>query len=141
MAKRGALRASDADRDQIIDRLRNASAEGRLALHEFEHRLTDALTARTYADLEATVADLPGKRRSAQSRVVRTLRDHPTLLLVTIPLALVAVATLVAVTVLWCVLVFALFLLRHRRYRHRGPWAYRTRGRFGPPHSGHAPWS
>jgi uncharacterized protein DUF1707 len=136
VARRGTLRASDADRDQIVDRLRKASVEGRLAGHEFEHRVTTALEARTYAELDATVADLPGdrlgERRSAPHRAMRTVQAHPALLLVAIPVALAALATLVAVTVLWSALLLVVFLLGHRRHPYRGPWTYAARHRFGP---------
>ncbi|MEU7745634.1 DUF1707 domain-containing protein [Nonomuraea sp. NPDC049158] len=42
-----ALRASDADRDQVIELLRAAVADGRLGPVEFDERLEAALTART----------------------------------------------------------------------------------------------
>ncbi|MGO9905077.1 MAG: DUF1707 domain-containing protein [Solirubrobacteraceae bacterium] len=147
MARRGTLRASDADREQIIDRLRKASAEGRLAVRELEHRVAAALRARTFAELDATVSDLPGsrlgERRSVARRAVCTMQAHPALLLVAIPLALAAVATLVAITVLWSTLVLVVFLLGHRRRRHPGPWTYAARHRFGPVHGAHGgrgPW-
>ena len=138
MARRGTLRASDADRDQIVDRLRTAAAEGRLAVHELEHRVTAALKARTYAELDATVVDLPGGRvgyrRSAAPRAVGMVRAHPALLLVAIPVALVAAATLVAITVLWCVFMVLVFLLGHRSHRYRGPWGPSARHHLGPPY-------
>ncbi|MGA2319444.1 MAG: DUF1707 domain-containing protein [Solirubrobacteraceae bacterium] len=147
MAKRGTLRASDADRDQIIDRLRKASGEGRLAVHELESRVATALKARTYAELDAAVSDLPGnrlgERRSGRQRAMRTVQAHPVLLLVAIPVALAAVATLLAITVLWSALVLVVFLLGHRRHPWRGPWTYTGRHRFGPAHGaqgGRGPW-
>jgi uncharacterized membrane protein len=98
VAKRGTLRASDADREQIIDRLRKASAEGRLAAHELEHRVATALKARTYSELDATVADLPSDRRAGRRspgrRAMLTVQAHPALLLVAIPVALVVVAVM-----------------------------------------------
>jgi DUF1707 SHOCT-like domain len=117
MAGRALLRASDADREQIVDRLRRAAAEGRLAAHELEERVGVALRARTYGDLDATVADLPGNaplRRPAVRRRLRAAREHPLLLLLAVPMiiavfALVATVTLVALTVM-----FALFVLTRR---------------------------
>jgi hypothetical protein len=53
------LRASHADRDQVVEMLRVAAGDGRLSPEELEDRLTLALTARTYADLAALVTDLP----------------------------------------------------------------------------------
>jgi hypothetical protein len=60
--RRRSVRASDADREQVIDRLRNAADEGRLSVDEFDERLGQALTARTYGELDAIVSDLPPKR-------------------------------------------------------------------------------
>lgn len=53
-----ALRASDADRDRVIDLLRAAVADGRLYPVEFEERVDAALTARTIDALTPLVADL-----------------------------------------------------------------------------------
>jgi Domain of unknown function (DUF1707) len=60
MARRATLRASDADREQIAERLRQATAEGRLLAEELEERLETTFGARTYGELDAVVADLPG---------------------------------------------------------------------------------
>lgn len=57
------MRAADTDRDRVAERLRTAAGEGRLVPDELEQRLDTALTARTYAELEAVVADLPETRR------------------------------------------------------------------------------
>lgn len=53
------LRAGDADRDATISVLREAFAEGRLTQAEFDERLDEAHTARTFAELEHLTADLP----------------------------------------------------------------------------------
>ncbi|MFI0479600.1 DUF1707 domain-containing protein [Actinomadura sp. 9N215] len=53
-----ALRASDADRDRIIELLRAAVADGRLDPVEFDERLDAALAARTIDALAPLVADL-----------------------------------------------------------------------------------
>lgn len=54
------IRASDADRDRYAAILQDAYAEGRLTREEYDERLDACLRARTYADLEPLVADLPG---------------------------------------------------------------------------------
>lgn len=54
------LRASDADRDRVADVLRSAAADGRLTLTELEERLDALYAAKTYAELEPVVEDLPG---------------------------------------------------------------------------------
>jgi hypothetical protein len=55
----GDLRAGDADRERVAERLRMALDEGRLNLHEYDERLRDAYGARTYAELNALLVDLP----------------------------------------------------------------------------------
>lgn len=53
------LRASDADRERVAGILRDALAEGRLAMDEFEERLEEAYRAKTYGQLEPLTRDLP----------------------------------------------------------------------------------
>lgn len=53
------LRASHADRDQVVELLRVAAGDGRLSAEELDDRLERALTARTYAELAVLTADLP----------------------------------------------------------------------------------
>ncbi|MFD6290974.1 DUF1707 domain-containing protein [Streptomyces sp. NPDC060205] len=53
------LRASDADREQVAEVLRDALAEGRLDMAEFEERLESTYKARTYGELEPITRDLP----------------------------------------------------------------------------------
>lgn len=53
------MRASDAERERVAERLRDAVAEGRLDMDEFEQRLDAAYRARTHGELEPLVRDLP----------------------------------------------------------------------------------
>ena len=53
------LRASDADRQAVVDKLRKAHDDGRLTLAEYDDRTRSAYSARTYADLLLLTADLP----------------------------------------------------------------------------------
>ena len=53
------MRAADSDRAAVADRLRVALDEGRLDLHEYDERLQRAYAARTYADLEVLLTQLP----------------------------------------------------------------------------------
>jgi hypothetical protein len=53
------VRASDAERQAIADRLNAAVGEGRLTLEEFSDRVGSAYAARTHAELEVLVTDLP----------------------------------------------------------------------------------
>jgi hypothetical protein len=59
MDGREGMRAGDADRQAVADRLRSAVDEGRLDLHEYDERLQRAYAARTYAELDVLLADLP----------------------------------------------------------------------------------
>jgi hypothetical protein len=62
---RSLVRASDAERNQTIEVLAAASAEGRLSLEEYSERSEAALTARTVGDLSGMTADLPAHSRAA----------------------------------------------------------------------------
>jgi hypothetical protein len=53
------MRASDAERERIAEVLRDALAEGRLGLEEFQERLDSAYAARTRGELVPLVRDLP----------------------------------------------------------------------------------
>jgi hypothetical protein len=53
------LRVSDADRERVAERLRDAAGEGRLTIEELDERLESAYAARTGADLVTLTADLP----------------------------------------------------------------------------------
>jgi hypothetical protein len=64
-AGRGHLRASHADRDQVIGTLKTAFVQGMLDQGEFGLRVGQALAGRTYADLAALTADLPAGLRAA----------------------------------------------------------------------------
>lgn len=52
------LRASHADRAEVVERIKTAFAEGRLDAAELDERLHAAMTARTHADLAPLLADL-----------------------------------------------------------------------------------
>jgi hypothetical protein len=56
---RGHLRASHADRDQVIGTLKAAFVQGMLAKDEFDLRVDQALASRTGAELAALTADIP----------------------------------------------------------------------------------
>jgi len=53
------LRASDAERETTIERLRVAACEGRLTLEELTDRIEAAAQARTCGELDTLVRDLP----------------------------------------------------------------------------------
>jgi hypothetical protein len=59
MDDRRHMRASDADRQEVVDRLSAALEEGRLNLDEYGERMGLAYQAVTYGDLAPLSADLP----------------------------------------------------------------------------------
>ena len=56
---RGRLRASDAEREQVIDALKTAFVQGLLTKDELDMRAGWALASRTNAELAAITADIP----------------------------------------------------------------------------------
>jgi Domain of unknown function (DUF1707) len=61
----GHLRASDADRERVIDALKAAFVQGRLSKNELVRRAGQALESRTYAELAGTTAGIPAERAAA----------------------------------------------------------------------------
>src|SRR5712692_2287882 len=57
----GDIRASDTERRRVIATLQAACVEGRLNLDEYGQRVENALTARTRAQLDALLVDLPAE--------------------------------------------------------------------------------
>ena len=58
-------RASHADREAVVERLREAAGDGRLSLDELETRIEAAYAARTYAELDPITRDLPHEHERA----------------------------------------------------------------------------
>jgi len=80
----GHLRASHADREQVIGALKAAFVAGMLAKDEFDLRVGQAFASRTYAELAALTADVPAGLTAAQpsklaqtQRKARVLRPGP----------------------------------------------------------------
>ena len=59
------LRASDADRERVIDTLATAFGQGRLTKDEFSIRAGQALASRTYGELAAITFSIPPMRSEA----------------------------------------------------------------------------
>jgi hypothetical protein len=127
----------------VAERLRQATAEGRLQTEELEQRLESALSARTYGQLDALVADLPGSRVLAPrerglSRVTPSLTLVLSVLcaLTIVAAVLLAISGIVATWWLWVAVGWWFFGRRRcRPYgRHRHYW-YTS----GPPTGPSAP--
>jgi hypothetical protein len=65
-AARGYLRASDADREHVVDVVKAAFVQGRLTKAELDVRVGQAFVSRTHGDLGAITADLPAGLIGAQ---------------------------------------------------------------------------
>jgi hypothetical protein len=134
MSRYESLRASDADRDAVTERLREAAGEGRLEPDELEERVATALRARTYGELARLVADLPrppntprrrpGRRTRAVGR--SALLGAGLLAAVTVALAVVAlvVVFVLAAAAWWlaCVVLWLFCCGSRRRLTSGSPW-------------------
>jgi Domain of unknown function (DUF1707) len=73
-ADRGHLRASDADREQVIDALKTAFVQDRLTKNDLARRVGQVIESRTYGELAGATAGIPaapvklGPRQPATSR-------------------------------------------------------------------------
>jgi hypothetical protein len=109
------MRASDADRETVAERLRRAAGEGRILAQELEERLAHALRARTYGELDALVADLPREVARPRSRTRQLARSHPLLaamlVLAAAVVTVVVVAVVIALVVAWLALAWGIWLL------------------------------
>ncbi len=125
MARPATLRASDADRENVAERLRNATAEGRLLAEELEERLEAVFSARTYGELDAVVADLPGTPVHRRERSRAPAMPGPAVILALVFLLPVVVSMLIAAMVVittlftaWAVVLAVGWWVfgQHRRY-------------------------
>src|SRR5580700_7080354 len=62
----GRFRASDADREQVIDTLKVAFVQGRLTRDELDARAGQTFASRTYAELAAVTVDIPARPPAAR---------------------------------------------------------------------------
>ena len=62
----GRFRASDADREQVIDTLKVAFVQGRLTRDELDARAGQTFASRTYAELAAVTTGIPAGPAPAQ---------------------------------------------------------------------------
>ncbi len=59
MTTNGTIRASDQDREHVVELLRTHYSEGRLTLEEFDERVAAAYAGKTWGDLLDLTSDLP----------------------------------------------------------------------------------
>jgi hypothetical protein len=138
-------RASDEDREEVVEVLRTAAGEGRIGHDELDERLSRALSAQTYRQLHATIEDIPrardgGARRLPQAQrtvagwTVKAVRNEPWLLVFVIPVLVITLTLAAIAMMVWLVFLIAVLALgrtphdpshqlRRRRHgrRSRGP--------------------
>jgi hypothetical protein len=92
-AGRGPMRASHADREQVIEALKDAFAHGRLSKDELDARAGRAMVARTCAELAALTASIPPARAASEpTRPLVPARRRPLARAVAGPAGCLAVA-------------------------------------------------
>jgi hypothetical protein len=76
MVSRDRIRASDADRERVLDTLGTAFVEGRLTQEEFHARAVWALASQTYGDLAAVTLSIPPRHEPPPHRTTRRDLDR-----------------------------------------------------------------
>jgi len=138
MARASSLRASDADRDAVAERLRQATVEGRLDPDELEQRLHTALRARTYGDLNRLLGDLPAKplRWEQPRRGLGPAAGFALVLALRLAIAITVLAGLViiaAATLAWWMIGLVVWFALSSRHGCRGA-RRSSAGWHRPPH-------
>jgi hypothetical protein len=111
------MRASDQDRNKVVERLNEAVGQGLLTLPEAEERIADAYKARYLDDLTPLTADLPDPTPPKPERERRRGPGFD-------PRVLPVLAVLAAVVVLTHGFAFPLIVLTFLALKF-GPWRHR----------------
>ncbi len=102
---RARLRASDSDRDRVLDMLKTAFVQGRLTKDELDARVGQTLTSRTWGDLAALTTDIPAWaiHRPVRKPARRTPKPQADAVVRAVACAIVALAaiTLAAMPGIW----------------------------------------
>jgi DUF1707 SHOCT-like domain len=128
------IRASDHDRQEVVDRLRGALEDGRLKMDEFTDRVGLAYQAVTYGDLALLYADLPAvgsttEREAAASALAPPARLRRQGVLAGLPTTLKVLWTIWLTAVLVNVAVWALVCGTSARLVY--PWPLWVAGPYG----------
>lgn len=137
------MKASDADRDEVVTALSEHFQAGRLTTEELEDRTGGALSARTLGELDALTADLPPRRPAKPAQQLnRQRRGQPELAVIAAVLAVLAVAVAVVALVagirtghhslgIWGVVPIALIVIRRLGRRQLSGRDGPLSGRYG----------
>ena len=129
----GKLRVSDAERERVAARLRDAAAEGRLTLAEADERQAMAYAARIRDDLAPLTADLPpppqpaaGRNRPLSRRTRQRLGLHAAVVLVLAAILVTGWALGAAAWFwpAWPLFWLAVSLVVHYRRAERDGWQF-----------------
>jgi len=113
------LRASDAERERVVEALRHHATAGRLDADELEERLGAAYAARTRGDLIPITADLPALRREAPPTAPRARRRLPDVSpLIAVSIMLIAIWALSGMGYFWPIWPIGAMALG--AFKHRG---------------------
>lgn len=102
------IRASDAERDAVVEALRRHAADGRLTMTEFEDRVAEALAARTRGALSPVLRELPPLAEPSQQGETRRPRS-PVRLPQFVIMAVIAVAVIAMLRVGAWWMIFPMF--------------------------------
>ena len=146
------LRASHADREDVIDTLKAAFVQGRLGKEEFDARVGQAFGSRTYADLAAITADLDAGPAAGSATAPSHTLSWPEkavawglygiVMTVIFTIVVVPGPTTVGVMVVTAVVIYAIFWLlggvlmvatRRAPSARRAPSVSQARGGASPP--------
>lgn len=109
------LRAADTDRDAVADTLREQHLAGRIDTDELQERIDRCYAAKTYADLDNLLEDLPAEEQRAPEQTAR--RGLPRIAFLPVLPLLIAAVAFSHGRALWLVLPLALFFSRPFRCR------------------------
>ncbi len=117
------LRASDAERSEVADKLSRHFADGRLDQAEFKQRLDRAMGATTRGDLQGLFDDLPRLETEPPPPTRRRRFVPVAVLFLVMAVALVSVASAVhaAHAAPWLLVAAVALVLWHRADRHHHP--------------------
>jgi hypothetical protein len=113
------LRVGDRERDAVSEILRQRHVEGRLDADEFQERVERCLAAKTYAELDALIADFPREEERRSAGEPWRGRPWP-LPLVFLPLAAIALIAVGAHLPWLAVPLVFFFVVRPLVWRARG---------------------
>ena len=108
------LRISDAERAEVADRLSKHYGDGRLDQAEFDERLDQAMRAKTQADLDGLLADLPrtdAEASEAPKATERRRHEHRHLRVLVLTVFIVIAVAAVAHALVWSMTTWVWLLL------------------------------